>query len=171
MTMSCPVVLSTAMTTDPRDLLDYDPDLGVFRWRFSRRGASAGKVAGNRMSNGYIMIETCGSRYLAHRLAWFFVTGEWPSGHLDHIDGDPSNNRISNLRIASASQNAANKRRSRNNTSGFKGVHLDGSGRWRAAIKVDGKRTYLGSYDSPEDAHRAYVEAAERLFGEYARPG
>jgi hypothetical protein len=100
------------------------------------------------------------------------VTGEWPPERLevDHKDCDPSNNRWDNLRLATASQNQANKKVSRANTSGFKGVswHKDDK-RWRAQIRMGGKKVHLGSFDTPESAHRAYSEAAMKHYGEFAR--
>src|SRR5215471_18008038 len=115
--------------------------------------------------------------YLAHRLAWFYVTGRWDNR--DDREGDPNNNRRSNLRCrrptparaprkATSSQNCANKRRQQNNTSGFKGV-VAYRGRWRAMITKNGRSTMLGPFETPAAAHAAYAAAARKLFGEFAR--
>jgi hypothetical protein len=96
------------------------------------------------------------------------MTGSWGRPTIDHRDGDPTNNRWNNLRKATPSQNSANRRRPQNNTSGFKGV-LAYRGKWRATISKNGQSTVLGMFQSPEAAHAAYVAAARKLFGEFAR--
>ncbi len=113
-----------------------------------------------------------GKMYKAHRLAWFYMTGEWPPDQIDHIDGDRDNNRLVNLRKATNAQNGANARLSKNNSSGFKGVSFDTSvGRWRASIRRNRQLHYLGFFNTPEEAHAAYASAAVQLFGEFARMG
>ena len=97
------------------------------------------------------------------------MTGEWGRPAIDHRDGNSTNNRWSNLRRATPSQNNANRRRPRHNTSGYKGVYFRW-GFWRACIKRNGRRIYLGVFATPEEAHAAYVAAARKLFGEFARP-
>lgn len=157
-----------------RELLNYDPGTGIFTWKVKRRSVNAGAVAGSLRPDGRWKIEVDRREYKAHRLAWLYVNGEWPPLDLDHEDNDPSNNRIANLRPATGSQNQGNKRKPRSNTSGYKGVswfkykHKDG-GKWHAQIMKAGKRVHLGFFDDPEQAHAAYVEAAQRLQGEFAR--
>lgn len=108
----------------------------------------------------------------AHRLAWFFMTGEWPILDIDHINGDRSDNRWSNLRLANDSQNGANKRRYKNNKSGFKGVIWDARHkRFKAQLKKDGKVLNLGRYHTAEEAHEAYCKAAATLHGDFANSG
>lgn len=152
-----------------REVLHYDPDTGVFTWR---SGPAQGRVAGwleTGPRTGYIRIEIDGRAYMAHRLAYLYVTGEWPS-RLDHIDNDKTNNRFANLRIATASQNAANRRKPRNNSSGYKGVSFyKKTGKWVAYIRHNYRHKTLGYFDTPEAAHAAYCAAAQRFFGEYAR--
>lgn len=156
-----------------RDLLNYDPETGVFTWRIGRkgRGCAAGAVAGRvRDHDGYCRLGIDGERYFAHQLAWLHVHGEWANSDLDHINGQPDDNRIANLRIATGSENLANARRPCHNTSGFKGVSWHRvAGKWRATIKKNRVPIHIGHFTSAEDAHAAYVAKAKELFGEFAR--
>lgn len=157
-----------------RELLHYDSETGVFARRVQRGGQHSGSVAGtvfrhkNRRTT-YIRINIDGVLHLAHRLAWLYVNGERVA-EIDHLDGDGTNNRLSNLRQASRSENGANVAMYRNNVCGFKGVSAHGRG-WRAEIMKGLKKIYLGTFDTPEKAHAAYCAAAERLFGEFANFG
>lgn len=151
------------------DLVRYDAETGQFSPRVHRPGIRS-EILGHRESNGYIRICIGYRRFQAHRLAWFYVTGVWPVGQIDHKDLNPSNNSFANLRLADPSSNSANKSLFRNNTSGFKGVSLiKSSGRWQASIRFNGRLKYLGSYLTPEEAHGAYAAEARRLQGEFAR--
>jgi hypothetical protein len=149
-----------------RELLHYDKDTGVFRW-LERVGEEMrpGDVA------GYVQINVDHRTYQAHQLAWFYMTGRRCRPMIDHRDGNSINNRWSNLRRATATQNSANRRRSLRNTSGYKGVFLcRKSGRWRAFICKKRRRILLGTFATAEAAHAAYATAARKLFGEFARP-
>jgi hypothetical protein len=152
-----------------RELLDYNQKTGEFRWR--RRtgdGARPGPSVSPQQDCRYIMID--GGMYSEHQLAWFYMTGRWGKPTIDHRDGDASNNRWNNLRRATRSQNNANRRRPRHNTSGYKGASLCGrSGKWRATIRRNGKTIYLGRFETAQEAHEAYVKAARKLFGKFAR--
>ena len=152
------------------ELLHYDSETGEFRWakRVSKQ-IRVGAVAGTLEVNGYRKIPIERGQYSAHQLAWFYMTGRWRSGLIDHRDGDRANNRWDNLRRATQSQNCANKRRARNNRSGFKGVTKTPSGRWSAAIQKNGRNRYLGIFTTPQEAHAAYMAEARKLFGEFAR--
>jgi hypothetical protein len=153
-----------------RGLLRYDPDSGIFTRLVSCKGTAAGTIAGTTRKGArpYVMICIDREFVLAHRLAWFYVNGRWPKHHIDHINGDPSDNRIANLREATASQNLANQRLSAANTSGFKGVKRNRA-KWAAKIVVNQKHIHVGNYDTPEEANEAYRAAARRYFGEFAR--
>jgi len=153
-----------------RELLDYNHETGEFRWRKRvSRSAQAGDVAGTLHTDGCRRIRIKRRDYRAHHLAWLYMTGRWCSALIDHRDGNPSNNCWKNLRRATASQNCANARRSKNNTSGFKGVSRTRNGRWRAAIDKKRRNHHLGYFATPQEAHAAYAAAAPRLHGEFAR--
>jgi hypothetical protein len=152
-----------------KNLLDCDPSTGILRWRRSyNRSALAGMVAGHLKPNGYVCIRIRQKYYRVHRIVWLYEHGEWPSGDLDHINGDKSDNRISNLRVATASQNQANAKLSKRNVAGLKGVSEE-RGRWRARIKLHRKTINLGYFATALEAHSAYAEAARRYQGEFAR--
>ena len=150
-----------------REVLSFDPESGVFTWRVSNgRRAVAGREAGFVHSKGYRRIRIDGALYEAHRLAFLFMTGAWPTQGIDHRDGDPSNNAWSNLREATPSQNRAN---SRPQCSALpKGVSWNGSG-FRARISANGDRVHLGTYATPAEAALVYKAAAKDLHGEFAR--
>lgn len=150
--------------------LTYDPDTGHFHWRVKTNArAPAGARAGCQRRDGYRLIGLRGKMILEHRLAWLFVHGAWPTGHLDHIDCDPSNNRIENLREATVSENHRNVRLQKNNSSGFKGVtYHRKSAVFQAQIKLHGRNHYLGSFATAEEAAAARA-SAQSLHGEFAR--
>jgi hypothetical protein len=153
-----------------RQALKYDAGTGVFTWRIGRQGAAAGSVAGCVDIYGYRIIGMDRRGYRAHRLAWLYAYGHWPTAEIDHIDGDRLNNRIANLREATRSENQRNVGVTRSNTSGFKGVYWYPRDRkWQAKIMLGGKSKHLGLFDSPDLAHAAYCEAAGRIHGDFAR--
>lgn len=143
-----------------REFLLYIPGTGQFLWRKSM------KPAGRVNSRGYVQIGFNYKLYAAHRLAWLLMSGKWPEKNVDHIDGNGANNRWFNLREADTSQNGMNRKRSRNNKTGFKGVHYIGYG---ASIVVKGKKKNLGTFKTAEMAACAYNAAAKKYFGEFAR--
>jgi hypothetical protein len=151
-----------------RELLAYDRTTGVFRWREDRRQMKAGDVAGSIASCGYRYIKIDGRSYRANRLAVLYVTGQWPVGTVDHRDLDKTNDRYGNLRVGSMSQNKANIAVRADNQLGVKGVHRIGN-RYRSQIQCDGQKRHLGTFASASEAHAAYVAAAEKHFGEFAR--
>lgn len=152
-----------------RDLVHYDAETGAFTWRVSRGKAARGKVAGRRTQRGYIQIGIEGRGYYAHRLAWLYIQGQWPPNQVDHINMCKSDNRIVNLRLATASQNKANTCIPRNNTSGAKGTWWNKARRrWQVQIQVNGRNKAIGRFMTYAEAERAYSEAAAKYFGEYA---
>lgn len=148
----------------------YDPEIGALRYRPTgvRRvdSRSAGKVAGFMWKRGYLAVKVQGVKFSVHRVVWAMVTGSWPVDYIDHIDGDPLNNRIENLREASNSQNQANRKPKVGPLP--KGVCRNTVG-FQAQIKVGGSSQYLGTFPTPEEAHEAYADAARESFGEFAR--
>jgi len=144
--------------------LNYDKETGIFTWvKNGTRGVKAGDIAGSKTKDGYIMLSVGGKKILAHRVAWLFAYGEFAQGNLDHINRNKSDNRIANLRLANASENAQNRLKNSKNTSGYKGVtwHKRDE-KWQAAITVKGKVLHLGYYANVEDAYASYVEASKK---------
>jgi len=155
-----------------REVLSYDPETGKFVWLRAlswRRGAGA--EAGTSTKNGYLKIGIKGSEFLCHRLAWIHHYGKDPGGFIDHINGNKSDNRIANLRLASHSENRANVHKLRSdNTSGYRGVfrHAQMKDKWYAKIGIQQKQKYLGIFDNKEDAKACYDKALKKYFGEFA---
>lgn len=151
-----------------REVLDYDPVSGIFRWRVALANrVKVGSIAGS-LVRGYRRVMIDGFSYYAHRLAWLHMTGEWPENEIDHRNRNEDDNRWTNLRLADRSQNCANGKMNCRNLSGLKGVTTD-RGRYRAKIVINGKIHRLGSYRTPEAAHAAYATKAVELFGEFSR--
>lgn len=143
-------------------ILHYEPTTGIFTWAVSRHKVTSGSPAGY-LQKGYVTIETGRKSYRAHRLAWFYTYGVWPSDQIDHINGDRADNRICNLREASNAENMQNQRRSHsNNKLGVLGVHKRHNG-FRARITVNKKIIQLGFYKTKELAHEAYLKAKREL--------
>lgn len=151
-----------------RELLRYDPNTGHLSWKEQRRGAIPPGQPIRTLSHGYVVVCVDYQRCLAHRLIWLMVHGRWPERQIDHINGNRSDNRIANLREATALQNLRNSAKRKNNTSGYKGVSFEKrTKKWIARIKLDAKRLHIGSFDTPEEAHLAYCAAAATHFGEH----
>lgn len=151
-----------------RRLLSYNPDTGIFVWIGGRANQRIGREAGYHFRSGYVGICINGTSYLAHRLAWLYVHGRWPIDQIDHINGDGYDNRLINLREATRDLNTANSVTIGKNR--LKGTSLARSGRWQARIKK-GVPIHLGTFDTAEEAHAAYVKAAKQLFGDFACTG
>lgn len=151
-------------------LLDYNKETGLFIWKENRgRKAKSGDKAGSKDTHGYVQICIDGTMYLAHRLAWFYVNKEWPSLRMDHINNVRDDNRILNLRLATSGQNSCNSSLRKDNVYGLKGIRWRPSGRWQARIRANKVLITIGTYDSPEEAHEAYCDAANKYHGEFAR--
>lgn len=147
-----------------KELVFYDEGTGEFS-RVASVKAKLGRIEGTRTGRGYLSVTLDRRMYLLHRLAWLYVHGDHPKGIIDHINGDKSNNRIANLRLVTASENAQNLHGPhRDNKSGYLGVtKCLVTGRWRAFIFAGGKQRALGRYDTPEEAHAAYMKAKAGL--------
>ena len=143
----------------------YDKLTGDLTWKAGIRKGLDGSTAGTTRPDGRRQIAIKGKTYLAHRVIWIMETGDWPSGMIDHINGNPSDNRISNLRDVTHSTNAQNQRYSQaRSKTGLLGVVTHRKkGVYSSTIYVDGARTWLGFHKSPEQAHQAYLLAKRNL--------
>ena len=156
-----------AIPEDAVDYLEYRD--GELYWKISRGTVKAGSIAGTTNKLGYRRVKINGEVYSAHRVIWFIVKGVQPPEHLDHINRNPRDNRISNLRGATRAQNYRNNSGYSNNTSGKTGVYwLRNRSKWAARVKVDGRYKHLGVYNSFEDAVSARCLAEDKHYGEFA---
>jgi hypothetical protein len=173
-----------------RKLLRYEPDTGKLFWRertpdmFPQSPRSAehncavwnGRYAETEAftavkSRGYLHGNVLRKTCLAHRVAWAIHNGEWPKLHIDHIDGNQRNNRASNLRQATSSENGRNSRSAKGSVSKFLGVGFKkANGKWTAQVQVGGRRVHVGYFATEDDAARAYDAAARLHYGQFANP-
>jgi len=161
--------MSKILTIDRlKQMLAYNPDTGVLTWATSPKyDIAVGSKAGcYRKIDGYECVRLDGKLYLAHRIAWFYVHGAWPSHELDHVNGKRTDNHMANLRLATRVQNSGNTRPHKDSETGFKGVSIyKRSGKFRARLR----NKTIGYFDTPEQAHAAYMAVAQKHFGEFAR--
>lgn len=172
-----------------RKLLDYDPGTGILTWKILdldyaqqfgkpvkavsiRNTKYAGKPALCALTpTGHLRGRVLDTAVLAHRVCWAIHYGEWPSALIDHINMNPADNRICNLRLADKRQNGCNRKPQSGSTSKFLGVcYVKAVGKWRAALSVNNKTKNLGYFDSEIAAASAYDAAARQFHGEFARP-
>jgi hypothetical protein len=147
-----------------RQWLAYDAETGRLTYKVRRGCMAAGKEAGWLMDCGYISVRVAGRTYLAHRVAWLLVHGEWPKGDIDHVNGVKTDNRLANLRDVTTSVNCQNQRRARrDNSTGYLGVSRYGRRRFIAQIGIKGRIRKLGVFDDPEIAHAEYLKAKREL--------
>jgi hypothetical protein len=153
------------------ELFDYREDGKLIRRVSTASNARKGEIAGTLSGVGYWAIYVDGVRYWAHRLIFMLHHGRAPET-IDHINGDPLDNRIENLRECSTSQNLMNRKRWRKREGEFKGAsYRKDTGKWQAHIRIDGKKRNLGCFSTPEEASAAYLRAAKEHFGEFANDG
>jgi len=154
-----------------RELLHYDPETGIFTWRVKRTGsAKINSEAGTPDSHGHIQIKIDGKLYLAHRLAWLYMHGYFPSRHLDHINRIRNDNKFVNLRAVTSKQNNENTGIRKDNSSGYKGVSWSNSkGKWIAQISHHKKNIHIGVFNDPKEAHMAYIAKAKELHTHHDR--
>lgn len=160
---------------DLKNEVEYEPLTGLFYRLKTHRKVKAGDIAGSihQLSHhpkAYIRIGIFGKPVSAHRLAWFYMTGSWPTGDIDHINQNSLDNRWENLRECSHQDNGKNQKKYINNTSGVVGVHLRSSGKWRARIFHQGKHINLGQFDS-FDAAVAARDIASKGYGFHENHG
>lgn len=153
------------------ELYTYCPDTGIFKRACDRKRWKAGQVCGTKSVDGYININVDGRIFRAHRLAWVYMTGDRLETGIDHINGDRSDNRWSNLRLANQSSNLCNRGKQSNNKSGKKGVFSNGKGKYFAAAQFNGSRIRIGPYETTEEAHKAYKELSAKLHGDFSNTG
>lgn len=141
---------------------EYVPETGDLRWTDKAPVKVRGKSCQTKNSTGHKYVKFKGRNYYNHRIAWLYVYGEWPDS-IDHINGDPSDNRFVNLRGVDHKTNMQNERKARsNNKTGLLGVSPNGQ-KYRAEIRVDGKKINLGTFEKPEMAHQAYLVAKRQM--------
>lgn len=146
-----------------KQVLSYDSESGIFTWLIHTRNTCIGQIAGTLKKRGYIVISIDGKLIAAHRLAWFFAFGIWPTYNIDHINGCKSDNKICNLRDVPQGYNLQNKRKATSgNKSGFLGVSPNRN-RWAASIFTFGVKIHIGTFDTKEEAHAAYLAKKRKL--------
>lgn len=147
-----------------RSLFTCDPESGIV---FSKKD---GKPRGKISTDGYIQVHVKdGKRLMAHRIVWFLHYGSWPDTLIDHINGNPSDNRILNLRLARPTENQANAKKRVDNASGVKGVSFCATtGKWVASLHFNGRRVVNKASHSMDDAIKARREGVRKYFGSFA---
>lgn len=152
-----------------KEVLRYCKDTGWFYRLTNTRGwrYPIGSVSGAvNPIHGYVMIRVDNKLHYGHRLAWFYVTGQWPIDEIDHANRNRADNRWANLREATRGQNQANRKVKRK---GLKGVTPTPEGRWKARAGFDGEQVHIGHFETEKDAHMAYRVTAKKLHKEFAR--
>ena len=154
------------------EYIQYDPLTGIIIWKKDKGNRKAGSVVGGKFGKeGYLRMKIFGKNYLSHRMAWLLSYGSIPNDEIDHINQNTSDNRLSNLRLVSGSENKKNKKRYKNNSSGIVGVRwYSKTSRWVASISIDGNQIHLGYFAEFSDAVNARKNA-EVLYGYHANHG
>lgn len=154
-----------------RSVWRYDPETGYVTWaKKTGKKVAVGARVGAPHCAGYLQTSQQGEVHLLHRLIWLYVHGSLPVTHIDHVNGDRTDNRLANLRLADPSQNTANQKQRADNTSGVRGVSWSSRrNAWIAQIRWRGRPRYLGQYASLKAASDAYRSAAAEMFGEFVR--
>lgn len=145
-----------------KEVLHYDPETGAWTWRITRSNQIKPGDAAGYVHQGYRRIQFGGHGYKASRLAHFYMKGEWPIALIDHINGDGTDDRWSNLRNATYSENNVNKHGY--GESGAKGVRKCGK-KFQAQIRLAGRTIHLGLFATPDEAAAAFDEAAANFHG------
>ena len=154
------------------ELFNYDAETGKFIRKISKKGQLVGFESKCKESLGYIRIHIDGVAYRAHRLAWLFEYGEFPKNEIDHIDGNPSNNRIDNLRLSNSTQNKCNTRLRKDNTSGAKGIHwYTAYQKWQVKLTYNKKTVNLGYFKDFFEACCVIASERNKVHKEFANHG
>jgi hypothetical protein len=153
-------------------ILEYDPASGHLRWIKARKGIRVGDIAGTVNPHGYLRITIDGRPYQAHRVVWLMANGAWPDDVIDHINGIGTDNRITNLRACTQSENRMNSKVGRNSKSGVKGVTWRKAiSAWEVNVGIGGRAVFAGFYENLSDAKKAAMDLRMRLHGEFANHG
>ncbi len=154
-----------------KSILNYNAETGVFTWKVKFcRSVVKNSIAGRLDAKGYFVIGINKKTYKCHRLAWLYVYGYIPTKQIDHINGNRSDNRISNLREANNQQNSMNSKKSASNTSGVKNVYWHKpSKKWIVSIRINNKQNHIGCFDNFDDAAKVSKEIREKYFKNFAR--
>jgi hypothetical protein len=154
-----------------KTLIRYDHVNGSFERIKNRRSDVLGPIKGSRLNNGHVVFRLKMNKCLAHRVAFLYMTGSVPDC-IDHINGDPSDNRWVNLRACTMRQNQGNRRLNKNSSTGYKGVRINkNTGKFMAKINYKEKVIHIGTYKTAFEAHQAYVQASKTIFGEFHNDG
>lgn len=156
---------SLPSVAEVRAALSYDKASGVLTWKRDRGGVKAGAVAGFPAAKGYVQVGFAGTQWGAHALAFVIVRGRWPKHHLDHIDGDGTNNRWENLREATAAQNGRNRKgaNANNASTGVRGVYRTRAGKFQAFLNL-----HVGTFKTVVAASRAIERVRAVHHGAFA---
>jgi len=159
--------MSQLTQTELMRLVTYDPNTGLFVNKIFRNvKAKAGDIAGTRTTDGYLAIQISGKKYQAHRLAWLYMTGDWPEHEIDHVNRLRDDNRWRNLRVVTRMENSHNTGKHAKSISGRKGVAWHSRAqKWQVQLRVNHVSHYIGMYANLDDAVRARAEAEQRLYG------
>lgn len=152
-----------------KSILAYDPETGVWIWKIHYFIRLVGAVAGSIKQDGYRQIKIGNVDYMSARLACLYMKGRWPIEEMDHKDTNRSNDKWENLREATRAENTRNRNAKVTSLIGLKGVKLTTSGKYEAAIRSKEDYKYLGTFDTPEEAAKAYADAATEAYGKFAR--
>jgi len=153
-----------------KSILSYDPETGIWIWKTHYFIRLVGAVAGSvKKRDGYRRIKINNIEYMSARLACLYMKGRWPIEEMDHEDTIRSNDKWINLREATRADNTRNRNAKITSIIGLKGVKLTTSGKYEAAIRSKENYQYLGTFDTPEEAAKAYADAAKLAYGEFAR--
>lgn len=152
-----------------KQVISYNPETGIWIRLKARRSDFVGIEAGSIKKHGYRVIKIDGIEYMSARLACLYMLGRWPIEEMDHKDTIKSNDKWENLREATRAENTRNRNAKITSIVGLKGVRLTTSNKYEANIKIHGTFKYLGTFNTPEEAAKAYAIAAENEYGEFAR--
>lgn len=156
-----------------KEVLHYNPDTGIFTWKIkTARCVKIGSIAGSVVSNNYIHLAINYRDYKAHRLAWLYIHGVWPENEIDHIDHNPKNNKLINLRSVTTKENSKNRKKYCTNTSGVNGVHwCKRRSKWISRARDNGNNLFSKGFKDFFEAvcHRKSLEIKHNFHANHGR--